>query len=107
MKLTPTDLSIMRNALLDLESNLADCGPCDHDVGVCTCHTRTNLVNLADLFHRMTNGQVGYRAQREPDFDMVDFARDILEQSNVMRIAQLKAEADARNAQFRKGTIND
>jgi hypothetical protein len=43
----------------------------------------------------------------EPAFDMVDFARSILMQSNVERLAQLKAEADARNAQFRKGTIND
>lgn len=106
MNLNPTDLSIMRNALLDLESSLADYGPCDHGVGICTCHMRTNLVNIADLFHRITDGQVGYRAQREPDFDMIEFARSTIEQSNVMRISQLKAEADARNAQFRKGTIN-
>lgn len=42
----------------------------------------------------------------EPQFNLVEFARSLIEQSNVERIAQLKAEADARNAQFRKGTIN-
>ena len=43
----------------------------------------------------------------EPAFDMVDFARNLLMQTNVDRIAQIKAEADARNAAFRKGNIND
>ena len=40
-------------------------------------------------------------------FDMVQFATDLLTQHNVFLLAQLKAEADARNAHFRKGTIND
>ena len=38
--------------------------------------------------------------------DFVDFAHNLLLQSNLDRIAQLKAEADAANAQFKKGTIN-
>lgn len=42
----------------------------------------------------------------EPQFNLVEFARSLIEQSNMDRIAQLKAEADARNAQFKKGTIN-
>jgi len=107
MNLTPADLNTMRNALVDLQANLDEAGPCDHPVNVCTCGLRTTLNNLADLFHRMTDGQVGYRTQREPSFDMVDFARDLLTQSNVSRLAQLKAEADANNSSFRKGTIND
>ena len=90
MNLNPTDLSIMRNALLDLESSLADYGACDHRVGICTCHMRTNLVNIADLFHRITNGQVGYRTQCEPDFDMVGYAKDLLTKSNAFRISQLQ-----------------
>lgn len=106
MNLTPADLNTMRNALVDLQANLDDTGPCDHPVNVCVCGLRSTLNNLADLFHRITDGQVGYRTQREPSFDMVDFARDILNQSNAFRLSQLKAEADARNAQFRKGTIN-
>ena len=42
---------------------------------------------------------------RKPE-DFVKFAESLLLQSNLDRIAQLKAEADARNAAFRKGTIN-
>ena len=60
MNLTPADLNTMRNALVDLQANLDEAGPCDHPVNVCTCGLRTALNNLADLFHRMTDGQVGY-----------------------------------------------
>lgn len=107
MTLSPADFNTMRNALVDLQANLDESGPCDHPVNICVCGLRTTLTNLADLFHRVTDGQVGYRKQPEPAFDMVSFARDLLQQSNVERLSQLKAEADARNAAFRKGTIND
>jgi hypothetical protein len=116
MNLSPADLATMRQALVDLQANLEDIGPCDHPVNICVCGLRTTLINLADLFHRMTDGQVGYLAQPEPEdeapaaedtFNMAAFAMDMLMQSNNFRIAQLRAEADARNADFRKGTIND
>jgi len=107
MNLTPADIATMKQALIDLQANLDDTGPCDHPVNICVCGLRSTLIELAELFHRITDGQVGYLAQREPDFDMVDFAREMLNETNAFRIDQLKAEANARNAQFRKGTIND
>jgi hypothetical protein len=42
-----------------------------------------------------------------PELDMVDFAHKALLSANLQRIAQIKAEAEAANAAFRKGTIND
>jgi hypothetical protein len=42
-----------------------------------------------------------------PELDMVDFAHKALLSANLQRIAQIKAEAKAANAAFRKGTIND
>lgn len=107
MNLTPADIATMKQALVDLQANLDDTGPCDHPVNICVCGLRSTLTELADLFHRITDGQVGYRTQREPDFDMVGYAQDLLTKSNAFRISQLKAEADARNSSFRKGTIND
>ena len=107
MNFTQVELNTMRNALTDLRNNLDDSGPCDHDVNVCVCGLKATYENLADLFHRMTNGEVGFPLPPEPTFDMVSFATDLLTQHNVFRIAQLKAEADARNASFRKGTINE
>lgn len=110
MNFSPADLNIMRNALIDLRAQIEETGPCDHPVNVCVCALRTTYENLSDLFHHITYGQVGSPKQpvpMNPELDMVDFARNLLMQTNVERIAQLKAEADARNAQFKKGTIND
>lgn len=117
MNLNPADLNTMRNALVDLQANLDECGPCDHPVNICVCGLRSSLSNLADLFHRMTDGQVGYRKQPEPpDFpatmaeangNMGDIAIAMMREVNDFRIRQLAIEADARNAAFRKGTIND
>lgn len=106
MTLTKDDLNTMRQALVDLQSNIDESGPCDHPVNICVCGQRATLDALATLFYHLSKGQVGYR-KPSADFDMVDFARDLLHQTNVERLSQLKAEADARNPQFRKGTIND
>lgn len=117
MTLSPTDLATMRQALVDLQAYLDETGGCDHPVNICVCGLRTSLSNIADLFHRMTDGQVGYRAQPEPtDFpatmaeangNMGDIAMAMMREITEFRIRQLAIEADARNAAFRKGTIND
>jgi hypothetical protein len=117
MNLSPADLDTMRQALIDLQANLDEAGPCDHPVNICVCGLRTSLSNIADLFHRMTDGQVGHRAQPEPtDFpatmaeangNMGDIAMAMMREITEFRIRQLAIEADARNTQFKKGTIND
>ena len=117
MTLSPTDLATMRQALVDLQAYLEEAGPCDHAVNICVCGLRTSLSNIADLFHRMTDGQVGYRAQPEPtDFpatmaeaigNMGDIAIAMMQEMHDFRIRQLAIEADARNAAFKNGTIND
>lgn len=113
--LSPADLNTMRNALVDLKANLDETGPCDHPVNICVCGLRTTLTNLADLFHRMTDGQVGYRAQSdqpkpsaaEAMGNMRDIAMTMMQEMNEFRNRQLAREADARNAAFKNGTIND
>jgi hypothetical protein len=109
MTFTPEDIRTMRQALIDLQDQIMDLGPCDHPVDVCICGLRTTHENLADLFHRMTDGEVGFAKQpvpTNPEFDMVSFARTLVTHNVVQQAAQLKAETDARNAQFKKGTIN-
>lgn len=115
MNLSPADLDTMRQSLVDLQANLDEVGPCDHPVNICVCGLRTTLANLADLFHRMTDGQVGYRAQSdqpEPSAaeamgNFGDVAIAMMLEMQGFRIRQLAREADASNAAFRKGTINE
>ena len=115
MNLSHADLNTMRNALVDLKANIDECGPCDHPVNICVCGLRTTLTNLADLFHRMTDGQVGYRAQpdqpepsaAEAMSNFGDIAIAMMREMHDFRNRQLASEADAGNAAFRKGTIND
>jgi hypothetical protein len=99
----------MRNALTDMQDQIMDLGPCDHSVDVCICKLKQNHDNLSALFHRLTDGEVGFPLEpvpTNPEFDMISFARTFLTHNVVQQAAQLKAEADARNAQFKKGTIN-
>ena len=87
MNFKPHELDTMRYALKDLKDNLEAVGPCDHSVNICVCGQRAVLLDLTTLFHRITNGQVGYKQQATPTPDYVD-------------------EANASNMQFKKGTIN-
>lgn len=112
MNLSPADLNTMRQSLVDLQANLDETGPCDHPVNICVCGIRTTLTDLADLFHRMTDGQVGYLAQPKPSAaeamgNMRDIAMAMMQEMHDFRNRQLAREADALNSSFRKGTIND
>lgn len=106
MTFSPADLNIMRQALVDLRSQIEETGPCDHPVNICVCGLRNTYENLGSLFYRITDKQVGFT--RTPELiDIVEFSRVFLDRTNVERLSQLKAEADANNARFREGTIND
>ena len=110
MRFSPADINTMRQALVDLSAQIEETGPCDQPVNICVCGLRTTYENLSDLFYDLTYGKVGAPKQpvpMNPELDMVDFAHKALLSSNLQRIAQIKAEADAANAAFRKGTIND
>ena len=87
MNFKPHELDTMRYALKDLKDNLEAVGPCDHSVNICVCGHRAVLIDLNNLFHRITNGQVGRKQYAMPTSHCVD-------------------EANAANAQFKKGTIN-
>lgn len=106
MNFSSDDIATMRQALVDLRTQIEETGPCDHPVNVCVCALRTTYENLGDLFYRITDRRVGFTRKVEL-IDLVEFSRVFLNQTNVERAAALKAEADARNAQFKKGTIND
>lgn len=95
MTLSPTDLNTMRQALIDLQANIDESGPCDHPVNICVCGLRTTLTNLADLFHHLSYGQVGYRKQPEPTFDVADLAINMLRDMNNFRTRQLAIEHEA------------
>jgi hypothetical protein len=78
-----------RNAMLTdvishLEQYLQDTQGCDHSVGICACELRNTLDDFGVYCHTLTGGIVGWPNLR---FDVT--------------------EADANNASFRKGTIND
>ncbi len=106
MNLSYEDINTMRQALVDLRTQVEETGPCDHPVNVCVCGLRTTYENLSDLFYRISDRQVGFT--RKPELvDMLDLAHKALLGANLQRIAQIKAEAEAANAAFRKGTIND
>jgi hypothetical protein len=97
MNLSPADLSTMRQALVDLRTQIEETGPCDHPVNICVCGLRTTYKNLGSLFYRITDGQVGFVP--EPQFiDLEQMTRNIL---------GIKPDADTANTAFRKGTIND
>jgi hypothetical protein len=106
MRFSPADINTMRQALVDLSAQIEETGPCDHPVNICVCGLRTTYENLSDLFYRISDRQVGFA--RKPELvDMLDLAHKALLSANLQRIAQIKAEAEAANAAFRKGTIND
>ena len=97
MKFSEADLNTMRNALVDLRSQIQETGPCDHPVNICICGLRNTYENLGSLFYRITDGQVGFTPA--PQFiDLEQMTRNIL---------GIKPDADAANTAFRKGTIND
>jgi hypothetical protein len=82
----------MRQALVDLRTQIEETGPCDHPVNICVCGLRNTYENLGDLFYRITDKQVGF--PRQPEFiDLVEFSRKFL-------------DPNAANAAFRNGTIN-
>ena len=73
----------LRDVIAILQQYLEEAGPCDHSVNICVCGIRSTLDDFGtDCYHR-TGGAVGWPS---PRFDIT--------------------EADARNAAFRKGTIN-
>ena len=109
MNLQPGDIKIMGRILGDLDVQICEVGPCEHHVNICVCHLQATRDDAADLFYRISSGQAG--VPKKPElvdmYDMVDFAHKALLSANLQRIAQIKAEAEAANAAFRKGTIND
>jgi len=110
MNLQPGDIKIMGRILDDLDDQIREVGPCEHPVNICVCQLQATRDDAADLFYRISFGRAGSPKKpvpMNPELDMVDFARNLLMQTNVERLAQLKAEADARNTAFRKGNIND
>lgn len=110
MNLQPSDIKIMGRILDDLDDQIREVGPCEHPVNICVCHLQATRDDAADLFHRISFGRAGSPKQpvpMNPELDMVDFAHKALLSANLQRIAQIKAEAEAANAAFRKGTIND
>jgi hypothetical protein len=106
MRFSPADINTMRQALVDLSAQIEETGPCDHPVNICVCGLRTTYEDLGDLFYRISDRRVGFTRKHEL-VDMVDFAHKALLSANLQRIAQIKAEAEAASAAFRKGTIND
>jgi hypothetical protein len=109
MNLQPGDIKLMGQILDDLDDQIRECGPCEHPVNVCVCHFQRTRDLASDLFHRLSNGAIGTAILPDPGdpIDMIDFAHKALLAANLQRIAQIKAEAEAANAAFRKGNIND
>jgi hypothetical protein len=92
MNFSSADIATMRQALVDLRTQIEETGPCDHPVNICVCGLRNTYENLGDLFYRITDKQVGF--PRQPEFiDLVEFSRKFL-------------DPNAANAAFRNGTIN-
>jgi hypothetical protein len=92
MNFSSDDIATMRQALVDLRSQIEETGPCDHPVNICVCGLRTTYENLGDLFYRITDKGVGFT--RKVEFiDLVEFSRKFL-------------DPNAANAAFRNGTIN-
>lgn len=121
-----------RNHLLNevirlLQQYLDEAGPCEHAVNICVCNIRHTLDEFGkDCYHR-TGGAVGWQYFRfDVDLDdpkqradheassaaeamnnIGDIAIAMMKDMQAFRLRQLAIEADARNAAFRKGTIND
>jgi len=92
MNFSSDDIATMRQALVDLRTQIEETGPCDHPVNICVCGLRNTYENLGELFYRITDKQVGF--PRQPEFiDLVEFSRRFL-------------DPNAANAAFRNGTIN-
>jgi hypothetical protein len=97
MNLTNTDLATMRQALVDLRSQIDETGPMrpprQHLRVRAPQHLR--IPRLPLLPHDRRAGRV----HPGPQFiDLEQFTRNIL---------GIKPDADSANASFRKGTIND
>lgn len=117
----------LKEVLRLLEKYLNEAGPCDHPVNICVCDIRHTLDEFGKDCYALTGGAVGWQyyrfdvdfddpkqraleeasARAEDTFNMAAFAMGMLTQSNNFRIAQLRAEADARNAQVKKEITND
>ena len=82
MNLSPADIKKLGLVLDELDELITDVGPCEHPVNVCVCGLKSLRDDAADLFHRLSNGRVGTPLYQP-------------------------TEANANNAAFRKGTIND
>jgi hypothetical protein len=93
MNFSSDDIATMRQALVDLRTQIEETGPCDHPVNICVCGLRNTYENLGDLFYRITDKDVGFTRKIE-FIDLVEFSRKFL-------------DPNAANAAFRKGTIND
>ena len=93
MRFSPADINTMRQALVDLRTQIEETGPCDHPVNICVCGLRNTYENLGDLFYRITDKDVGFTRKIE-FIDLVEFSRRFL-------------DPNAANAAFRNGTIND
>jgi hypothetical protein len=92
MNFSSDDIATMRQALVDLRTQIEETGPCDHPVNICVCGLRNTYENLGDLFYRITDKDVGFT--RKVEFiDLVEFSRKFL-------------DPNAANAAFRNGTIN-
>jgi hypothetical protein len=119
--------NLLNEVLRLLEKYLDETGGCDHPVNICVCNIRQTLDEFGkDCYHR-TGGAVGWQYLRfDVDTDdpkqladeeassaaeamgnMRDIAMTMMQEMNDFRTRQLAIEADARNAAFRKGTIND
>ena len=119
-----------------LERYLDEAGPCEHSVNICVCNIRQTLDDFGkDCYHR-TGGAVGWQylrfdvdtddpkqraaeeasARAEMEFpttmaeaigNMGDIAIAMMQEMHEFRNRQLAREADAGNAAFKNGTIND
>jgi hypothetical protein len=92
MNFSSDDIATMRQALVDLRTQIEETGPCDHPVNICVCGLRNTYENLGDLFYRITDKDVGFTRKIE-FIDLVEFSRKFL-------------DPNAANAAFRNGTIN-
>ena len=92
MNFSSDDIATMRQALVDLRTQIEETGPCDHPVNICVCGLRNTYENLGDLFYRITDKDVGITRKIE-FIDLVEFSRKFL-------------DPNAANAAFRNGTIN-
>jgi hypothetical protein len=92
-----------RNAMLTsvishLHQYLKETEGCDHSVNICFCGVRNTLDEFGTYCYALTGGEVGWQYLRF-DIDTDD--------PKVKALQDASYEAEANNASFRNGTIND